>query len=80
MAEANGGRLRRPLPQPDLAPFAVDVPAPGRGSAGATPVLGPWLAELMRMTEGPRDFRIMCPDELESNRLEAVLEATGRSW
>jgi xylulose-5-phosphate/fructose-6-phosphate phosphoketolase len=80
VAEANGGRLRRPLPLPDLAPFAVDVPHPGRGSVGATPVLGPWLAELMRVTEAERDFRIVCPDELESNQLEAVLEATGRAW
>jgi xylulose-5-phosphate/fructose-6-phosphate phosphoketolase len=77
---ANGGALRRPLPLPRLEPFAVDVRSPGTGSTGATPVLGPWLAELMRVTEDHRDFRIVCPDELESNKLEAVLEATGRAW
>jgi xylulose-5-phosphate/fructose-6-phosphate phosphoketolase len=34
----------------------------------------------MRATAARRDFRIVCPDELESNKLEAVLEATGRAW
>jgi xylulose-5-phosphate/fructose-6-phosphate phosphoketolase len=77
---ANGGALRRPLPLPALEPFAVDVPGPGRARAGATPTAGPWLAELMRATAARRDFRIVCPDELESNKLEAVLEATGRAW
>lgn len=77
---ANGGRLRRPLDLPDLEPFAVDVWAPGTGSAGATEALGVWLAEVMRRSETGRNFRIVCPDELESNGLGAVLEATGRAY
>ncbi|MTD14621.1 phosphoketolase [Nakamurella sp. YIM 132087] len=76
----DGGRLRRPLPLPDVRPFAVDVPEPGGARAGATPTAGPWLAALLRETETRRDFRIMCPDELESNKLGAVLEVTGRAW
>ncbi|MEX5710185.1 phosphoketolase family protein [Parafrankia sp. FMc6] len=80
VAEANGGRLRRDLPLPALDRFAVAVPRPGQGRVGATPTLGPWLAELMRATEHSRDFRIMCPDELSSNKLDAVLDATGRAW
>lgn len=76
----NGGRLRQPLDLPDLAPFAVDVPTPGQGAAGATPALGPWLAEVFRRSEARRDFRIVCPDELESNKLEAVLEVTDRAY
>lgn len=77
---ANGGTLRRPLELPALEPFAVQVPQPGHGHAGATPTLGPWLAEVMRRSETRRDFRIVCPDELESNKLEAVLDATARAW
>ncbi|MEX5632766.1 phosphoketolase [Parafrankia sp. FMc2] len=80
VAEANGGQLRRDLPLPALDRFAVAVPRPGQGRVGATPTLGPWLAELMRATEHSRDFRIMCPDELDSNKLDAVLDATGRAW
>jgi len=35
---------------------------------------------LLRATEERRDFRIMCPDELASNKLDAVLGATGRAY
>ncbi|GAA3988042.1 phosphoketolase family protein [Allokutzneria multivorans] len=78
--QANGGRLRRELPLPELAEFAVDVDEPGSVTASATGTTGEWLAELMRATEQRRDFRIMCPDELASNKLDAVLAATGRAF
>ncbi len=78
--QANGGRLRRDLPLPELEKFAIDVPEPGGATASATGTTGSWLAELMRATEQRRDFRIMCPDELESNKLGAVLDATGRAF
>ncbi len=77
---ANGGRLRTSLDLPPLEPYAVDVPDRGGGSVGATPTLGPWLAEVMRRSDERRNFRIVCPDELESNKLEAVLCATGRAY
>jgi xylulose-5-phosphate/fructose-6-phosphate phosphoketolase len=77
---ANGGRLRVPLDLPPLEPYAVDVPDRGHGAVGATPTLGPWLAAVMRRSEARRNFRIVCPDELESNKLEAVLDATGRAY
>ncbi|TQM79358.1 xylulose-5-phosphate/fructose-6-phosphate phosphoketolase [Saccharothrix saharensis] len=78
--EANGGRLRRDLPLPDVARFAVEVPEPGSGSISATGTAGEWLAELVRLTEDRRDFRVVCPDELESNKLGALLEATDRAF
>ncbi|GAA2346429.1 phosphoketolase family protein [Saccharopolyspora halophila] len=79
-AESNGGRLRTELPLPDVGRFAVDVPAPGGAQAGATPTLGPWLTRILRDTADRRDFRIFCPDELESNKLDAALEATDRCF
>ncbi|MCP2261840.1 xylulose-5-phosphate/fructose-6-phosphate phosphoketolase [Streptoalloteichus tenebrarius] len=78
--QANGGRLRRDLPLPPLRPHAVDVPSPGAAEAGATTTLANWLTDLMRATEDRRDFRIVCPDELESNKLGAVLSTTGRAY
>ncbi|MFI6026858.1 phosphoketolase family protein [Amycolatopsis magusensis] len=78
--QANGGQLREPLPLPELERFAEPVDEPGGSEAGPTSVLGVWLAELMRETEQRRDFRIMCPDELESNKLGAVLDATPRAF
>ncbi|MFE4632315.1 phosphoketolase [Streptomyces sp. NPDC056773] len=78
---ANGGKLRRPLDLPPLARHAVDV-ADGPGSATASPtrVLGGWLADLMRNTAVSRDFRIVSPDELASNKLDAVLTTSGRAY
>ncbi|MFD7816404.1 phosphoketolase family protein, partial [Streptomyces sp. NPDC059785] len=78
---ADGGRLRRPLDLPPPEPYAVDV-TQGPGSATASPnkALGAWLTELMRRTKTTRDFRIVSPDELASNKLDAVLEVSGRSY
>ncbi|MFI9587564.1 phosphoketolase family protein [Streptomyces sp. NPDC052236] len=77
----DGGRLRRPLDLPPLEPYAVDV-ASGPGTASASPnrQLADWLTELMRRTAARRDFRIMSPDELASNKLDSVLSATGRAY
>ncbi|MFK0214316.1 phosphoketolase family protein [Streptomyces sp. NPDC090298] len=78
---ANGGRLRRPLPLPALEPHSVPLPeGPGSAKASPTRVLGGWLADLMASTSARRDFRIVSPDELASNKLDAVLEATGRAY
>jgi len=74
----NGGLLTRPLDLPDFRDYAVDVPAPGQVSNEATRVLGGWLRDVIRRNQ--QNFRIMGPDETASNRLGAVLEATGRTW
>ncbi|MFF3215531.1 phosphoketolase [Streptomyces sp. NPDC002886] len=78
---ANGGKLRRPLDLPPLARHAVDVTAgPGSATASPTRVLGGWLADLMRNTAVSRDFRIVSPDELASNKLDAVLATSRRAY
>ncbi|MFE6617324.1 phosphoketolase family protein [Amycolatopsis sp. NPDC057786] len=76
--QANGGRLRRDLPLPDVAKYAVTVDEPGSSDASAPEVLAEWLAELVR--RAPDTFRVVCPDELESNKLGALLEATPRQF
>jgi xylulose-5-phosphate/fructose-6-phosphate phosphoketolase len=77
---ANGGLRLRDLPLPDFRAYAVDVPKPGERLAEATRVLGGYLRDVMRATERQRNFRIMSPDELTSNRLGAVLDVTDRAW
>ncbi|MEU3626723.1 phosphoketolase family protein [Amycolatopsis coloradensis] len=76
--QANGGNLRRELPLPEVGKFALAVDRPGDRDASATEVLGGWLAELVR--RAPRTFRVFCPDELESNKLGALLEVTRRQF
>jgi xylulose-5-phosphate/fructose-6-phosphate phosphoketolase len=77
---ANGGRLRVPLELPPLEPHAVGLPSPDQVTASPTEAAGGWLTKLMRATEARRNFRIVCPDELSSNKLDAVLEATARAY
>ena len=75
---ANGGLLLRDLTLPDFRDYAVDVPKPGTTFSEATRVLGAYLRDVVRLN--PDNFRIMGPDETASNRLDAVLEATDRTW
>jgi xylulose-5-phosphate/fructose-6-phosphate phosphoketolase len=77
---ANGGLLRRPLCMPDYTSYAVEVPAPGVVMAEATRVMGMFLRDVMRENAHSRNFRVFAPDENNSNRLNAVLDATGRAW
>jgi xylulose-5-phosphate/fructose-6-phosphate phosphoketolase len=43
-------------------------------------VLGTLLRDIVRLNAERRNFRVVAPDELQSNRLGAVLEATERVW
>ena len=52
---------------------------PGATDAGALDQVGAYLRDVMVRSEDDRNFRIFCPDELESNKLGAVLEVTGRA-
>jgi xylulose-5-phosphate/fructose-6-phosphate phosphoketolase len=77
---ANGGTLIEPLRLPDFRTFAADVPKPGASVAESTRVLGQFLKQVVKDNAEARNFRIMAPDELTSNRLGDVLSATDRVW
>ena len=72
--------MRRPLALPAIEEHAVDVTAPGRSQASNVAQLGKYLRDLITRNEPQRNFRIVCPDELESNRLGAVLDVTSRQY
>ena len=75
---ANGGLLLRDLNLPHWHDFAVRVEHPGATRHEATRVLGRWLAEVTRAN--PDSFLTFAPDELASNRLQDILNVTGRDW
>jgi xylulose-5-phosphate/fructose-6-phosphate phosphoketolase len=75
---ANGGALLRDLRLPDWRTFGVEVDRPGASSHEATRVLGSWLREVTR--RNPDNFLTFAPDELASNRLQDILDVTGRRW
>ncbi len=77
---ANGGVLLRDLALPDFRDYGVPVQAPGARESEPTRVLGAMLRDVLRRNAGQRNFRIVGPDETESNRLTAVLEVTGKTW
>ncbi len=73
-----GGKLRAPLRMPDIA--ALETPIDGRGkkTASSMEAAGALLRDVCK--GNPDTFRIMSPDELASNKLDAVLQATGRAY
>ena len=79
-AHGNGGLLLKDLEMPDFRDYTVQVPAPGAATAQSTKVIGDFLAEIMRLNMDTRNFRLFGPDETRSNRLDAVLEVTPRTW
>ena len=75
---ANGGLLLRDLELPDFRRYAVDVPHPGAVDGEATRIAGTFLRDVMR--QNMTNFRLFGPDETASNRLDAVYEASGKTW
>ncbi len=73
---ANGGILLKDLRMPDFRDYAVEVPQPAKAFGQATRVLGALLRDVIK--RNPDNFRLVGPDETESNRLSAVFEATNR--
>ena len=78
--QANGGLLLRKLRLPDFRDFAVAVQRPGADTSEATRRMGDYLRDVMRQNLAARNFRVMGPDETQSNRLGALFEVTERSW
>ena len=75
---ANGGALLKNLKMPNFADYAVEVLKPATIEAEATRVTGQFLRDVMRLNADTRNFRVMSPDENNSNRLNAILDVTNR--
>lgn len=81
---ANGGRLLQPLPIPDLAAYEFDL----QGTRGTiryenTRSTGALMRDVYAATtteDGGGTFRLFCPDETASNRLQDVFEITDRCF
>jgi xylulose-5-phosphate/fructose-6-phosphate phosphoketolase len=77
---ANGGLLLEPLRLPQFRSYAVEIKRHGEPETEATRVLGKYLRDVMKMNLQKRNFRMFGPDETASNRLDAVLDVTGKTW
>ena len=75
---ANGGLLLKDLQLPDFRSYQVPVPKPGAAYEESTRVLGRFLRDILKANASESNFRIVGPDETDSNRLSAVFEVTDR--
>jgi xylulose-5-phosphate/fructose-6-phosphate phosphoketolase len=75
---ANGGMLRKELNLPDFRAHAVQVATRGTQLYENTKPLGEFLRDVMR--NNPGRFRVFGPDETASNRLQAIYEASKKTW
>ncbi len=76
--QANGGTLLVDLRLPDYRNYAVDVPRPGGVDTEATRVQGSFIRDVMKSNERERNFRAFSPDEMASNRWNALFDVTDR--
>jgi xylulose-5-phosphate/fructose-6-phosphate phosphoketolase len=77
---ANGGSFLRELELPDFRDYAVKIEHRSIANEGNMHALGPYLRDVIKQNQARHNFRVFGPDELVSNRLEAVFDATDRQW
>lgn len=74
----NGGVLRKDLKMPDFGLYGLKVTAPGSEKGEATRELGKFVRDIMKENED--NFRVFCPDETNSNRLNHLFDVTDRMF
>jgi xylulose-5-phosphate/fructose-6-phosphate phosphoketolase len=75
---ANGGLLRKALRLPDFREYGVKVENPGQTEVENTKPLGVFLRDIVKLN--PTNFRVFGPDENTSNKLDAIYEASKKTW
>ncbi|MFL2079533.1 phosphoketolase family protein [Marinilactibacillus psychrotolerans] len=74
----NGGINSKPLDVLDWKEYAVSIATPGAEKKQDMTEFGKYSRDIV--VKNPDNFRIFSVDELNSNRLNAVLEVTDRQW
>jgi xylulose-5-phosphate/fructose-6-phosphate phosphoketolase len=77
---ANGGRLLVDLRLPAIRDYAVEVKEPATLRAESTRQLGKMMRDMYRLNADTANFRLTCPDEVASNRLDNVFEVENRCF
>ena len=63
---------------PDFRDYAVKVERPGQIEVSSTDVLARMLRDVMR--RNMTSFRVFGPDETASNKLDAIYQASPKTW
>ncbi|HLI90606.1 MAG TPA: phosphoketolase family protein [Ktedonobacteraceae bacterium] len=77
---ANGGKLLKDLDLPDFTEYAFEVKKPATQYYGNTRPLGTLMRDIFKRNAEQRNFRFLCPDETNSNRLGDVFQVENRTW
>src|SRR5207244_13339399 len=78
--QTNGRLQLKDMLKPDLREYAVSASKPGKETAESTKVLGTFLRDVMKRNLEHANFRVFGPDETASNRLDALYQATDKTW
>ena len=76
----NGGGLLVDLDLPEYTDYALKVERPAAERHESTRPLGQFLRDMFRRNAKQRNFRLFCPDETNSNRLQDVFEVENRCF
>ena len=77
---ANGGTLLVDLRVPDLGDFAIPVAQPASARHESTRPLGRMMRDIFTNNARSANFRLFCPDETASNRLDDVFAVESRCF
>lgn len=79
---AFGGDIVKDLKIPALNKYAVKIKPEKRGKIQGSNMIesGKMLRDVFRLNKKEKNFRVLCPDELVSNKLSAIFEATKRGY
>ncbi|KAK3679574.1 hypothetical protein LTR37_021400 [Vermiconidia calcicola] len=74
----NGGLLRRPLKMTKFQDYGLKVDKPGVTTGPSMNHFANFLTSIVK--DNPTTFRVMGPDETESNKLSAIYSAGKKVW
>ena len=77
---ANGGTILVDLRLPSLSDFAIPVVQPASTRDESTRPLGRMMRDIFSNNVGSANFRLFCPDETASNRLDDVFAVEHRCF
>jgi len=77
---ANGGKLLIDLDLPDFRSYALAVTQPATEHHESTRQLGQLLRDIFTQNAKQQHFRVFCPDEANSNRLNSMFEVENRCF
>jgi xylulose-5-phosphate/fructose-6-phosphate phosphoketolase len=77
---ANGGRVLADLDLPDFRDYALAVQRPATEHQESTRRLGQFMRDIFVRNADAANFRLFCPDEINSNRLGDVFTVENRCF